>query len=420
MIASTEPHDILDAPSLRQLELERRQSVVEAFHFENSFIQQLVRAADQFIVQRSQFQTVIAGYHWFTDWGRDTMIAFHGLALSTRRFGLARNILRAFAERVDQGMLPNRFSDAGEAAEYNTVDATLWFFEAIRAFSEISGDFAFVQQQLFPVLADIIEWHRRGTRFGIHVDQDGLLAAGEEGSQLTWMDAKVGNHVITPRKGKPVEIQALWYNALRSMEQFARLFEQPELSAQYGSIADQAQVSFDRLFWNETSHCLYDVVDGDFRDGAIRPNQVFAVSLPYPIVHDPEKARAVVDVVERELLTRYGLRTLTPGDPMYRGQCAGGPEARDSAYHQGTVWPWLFGAFVRAYLKVHRNTSAAVGQAKLWLAGFERHLQEAGLGQISEISDGDAPHRPRGCIAQAWSVAELLRTAVELADLVGA
>jgi glycogen debranching enzyme len=361
----------------------------------------LARAADQFLVRRGDQTTVIAGYHWFGDWGRDTMIALPGLTIATGRHDAAKSILLAFAAYVDRGMLPNRFPDAGETPEYNTVDATLWFFEAVRALAAGSGDYDFLRDHLYGVLSDIVSWHEQGTRYGIHMDADGLLYAGEPGVQLTWMDAKVGDWVVTPRIGKPVEIQALWHNALRVMEDLALRYGRADESRHYHDLADRARNSFAPLFWNAASECLYDVVDGDARDASMRPNQIFAVSLFHKVL-PPDKARAVVDAVERQLLTPYGLRTLAPGDPRYRGRYEGDPTSRDSAYHQGTVWPWLVGPFVDAYTYVH-------GQAPQCLGELQRYAAEEGLGQLPEVFDGDAPHRAGGCIAQAWSVAEVFR-----------
>jgi len=338
----------------------------------------LARAASQFLVQRGSQTTVIAGYHWFGDWGRDTMIALPGLTLETGRYDAAKSILLGFAGYVDRGMLPNRFPDAGETPEYNTVDATLWFFEAVRALLARTQDYDFVRANLYGVLADIVSWHARGTRYGIHTDSDGLLHAGEPGVQLTWMDAKIGDWVVTPRGGKPVEIQALWYNALRVMEDLARRYDYAADGDRYGEVADRARNSFPQLFWNEAAGCLYDVVDGDARDASMRPNQIFAVSLFHKMLpHD--KAKAVVDAVERHLLTPYGLRTLAPGDPRYRGRYEGDPASRDSAYHQGTVWPWLLGPFVEAWVRVRgggpevkrearrRFPDRLVGHAPTWL-----------------------------------------------------
>lgn len=373
----------------------------------------LTRAAEQFIVKRGDGKSVVAGYHWFGDWGRDTMIAFPGLTLSTKRFEEAKQILLAFAKYVDRGMIPNRFPDEGETPEYNTVDATLWYFEAARAYAEASGDSEWIRSRLYEILAEIIDWHLHGTRFGIHVEPDGLLTAGEPGVQLTWMDAKVGNYVVTPRHGKAVEIQALWYNALRTMEQFARESGREEEAADYGSLANRARKSFNQLFWNESAGCLYDVVNADIRDGSIRPNQVFAISLHYPIL-DENRAKSVMSILKRDLLTPVGLRSLSPVHPDYCGKYEGEPHNRDAVYHQGTVWSWLMGPYITAYLKTYGDSPESRKRAKGLLDGFHKHVHEAGVGQVSEIFDGDPPHRPAGCIAQAWSVAELLRACTAL------
>jgi glycogen debranching enzyme len=386
VVASTEP---------RGIQQERPPAAIPSA---DPFERALLRAADQFIVDRGNGKTIIAGYHWFSDWGRDTMIALPGLTLSTGRFEDARGILRAFAASVDRGMLPNRFPDAGETPEYNTVDATLWFFEAVRAYVAHTGDIGFVRAELLDVLGEIIAWHEAGTRYGIQMDCDGLLRAGAPGVQLTWMDAKIGDWVVTPRHGKAVEIQALWYNALRVMQDLTG-------HAHYAELANRSRDSFIRQFWNEDAGCLYDVVDGAERDGSIRPNQIFAISLFHSILPEDAAAR-VIEAIEQHLLTPYGLRSLAPSDPRYRGRYAGDPVSRDSAYHQGTVWPWLMGPFVTAHRKVH-------GRSPEWAEPFRRFLEAEGGGQIPEVFDGDAPHRPGGCIAQAWSVAELLRCLTE-------
>jgi predicted glycogen debranching enzyme len=411
-IASTEAHSSSTADSLRDREIKRRQALFESAPMDDPFVRSLVLAADQFIVQRGQESTVIAGYHWFSDWGRDTMIALPGLALATNRPDVARSILLSFALHVDRGMLPNRFPDAGEAPEYNTVDATLWFFEAVRAFVEKTGDYEFIRKSLYPVLADIVSWHERGTRYGIRVDADGLLCAGEPGVQLTWMDAKIGDWVVTPRQGKPVEIQALWYNALRIMEDLAEAYGYDSDRGRYADMAERTRTAFASLFWNESQGCLFDVVDGEYRDGAIRPNQIFAVSLIHQML-SPEQARSVVSVVQRELRTPYGLRSLAPSDPAYRGRYDGDPHSRDSAYHQGTVWPWLLGPFLRAYVQANNHSQTARIQAEQWLAALKAYVESSGVGQVPEVFDGDAPHRAGGCMAQAWSIAELLHTHVE-------
>src|ERR1043165_4255268 len=402
IIASTAKHDASQADAYRKAELERRSTN------KNGLITLLSNAANQFIVARQEGETVVAGYHWFADWGRDTMIALPGLTLVNGRWDIAKDILAEFATHVDQGMLPNRFPDAGEAPEYNTVDATLWFFEAVRSFVQYTGDYEFVRTSLYSVLKDIVKWHVKGTRYRIHVDEDGLLFSGEPGVQLTWMDAKVGDWVVTPRPGKPVEIQALWYNALRVMEHLAGRFNEPQ---EYGAMAEKARASFNKLFWNEQAGCLYDVVNGEIRDAAIRPNQVIALSLTNTMV-SKERAVSILGVIERELLTPRGLRTLSPSDPNYIGRYEGGPRSRDGAYHQGTVWPWLMGPYMTAYVEAFGGEAGRTFAA-MWLENFQQHLHEACLGQVSEIFDGDAPHAPRGCVAQAWSVAELLRAIVE-------
>lgn len=410
LIASTERRDVGMANVYRKAEIDRRASLIGSLKGDQ-LINRLIEAAYQFIVSRERCKTVIAGYHWFADWGRDTMIALPGLTLTTGHAEIAKSILAEFAAHVDQGMLPNRFPDAGETPEYNTVDATLWFFEAVRSLLERTNDFDFVRANLYAVLTDIVDWHVKGTRYQIHVDDDGLLYSGEPGVQLTWMDAKVGDWVVTPRHGKPVEIQALWYNALRVMEQLAGKFKDTKAKKKYAAMAEKARATFNEVFWNEEAGCLYDVVSGEARDASIRPNQVIAISLANAML-SKDRAASVLRVVESELLTPRGLRTLSPRDPNYIGKYEGDPRRRDGAYHQGTVWPWLMGPFITAYVKTF-GAKAGRKFASVWLEQFRAHLHEACLGQISEIFDGDAPHTPRGCVAQAWSVAELLRAIVE-------
>jgi len=411
IIASTERRDAKQADAYRASEIKRRQTMTQSAPRDNDLVRALTDAADQYIVARGEQKTIIAGYHWFADWGRDTMIALPGLTLATGRYDIAKSILIEFAEHVDQGMLPNRFPDAGETPEYNTVDATLWFFEAVRALGHYTKDFGFVREHLYDVLRDIIDWHVRGTRYNIHVDTDGLLFSGEPGVQLTWMDAKVGDWVVTPRTGKAVEIQALWYNALRVMQGLAEKFGDEVNEKKYRTMATCARKSFNEQFWNEQSGCLFDVVNGEERDTSVRPNQVLAISLTNSMV-SKARAKSTLHVVERELLTPRGLRTLSPNDSRYIGRYEGDTRSRDGAYHQGTVWPWLMGSYFTAYVKTF-GENAGRGFAIEWLKNFDEHLTEAGLGQVSEIFDGDSPHTPRGCIAQAWSVAELLRPAVE-------
>jgi predicted glycogen debranching enzyme len=412
IIASTAQRDVAEAVEYRHAEITRRRKALVASPIEDSFAQSLAAASDQYLVSRSDEKTVIAGYHWFGDWGRDTMIALPGLTLPTGKYEVARSILRSFAKHVDQGMLPNHFPDAGETPEYNTVDAALWFIEAARAYLAYTGDLEFVRDELYLTFTDIIFWHVRGTRYGIKVDDSGLLVSGEPGVQLTWMDAKVGDWVVTPRHGKPVEIQALWYNALCIMEDLASRRGDEAARKRYRHMATVAHWSFNRLFWNEDLGCLYDVVNGGQPDASIRPNQIFAVSLPHSML-SRDLARSVVEKVEEHLLTPFGLRSLAPSDPQYQGCYTGGPTDRDGAYHRGTVWSWLLGPFITAYIKVNGGNEEARRQAQAWLSPLESHLAEAGLGHVSEIFEGDAPHRPCGCIAQAWSVAEILRVYLE-------
>lgn len=411
VIASTEPQDVAFADVFEKSEIRRRSNLIKTAGASDDFASSLALAADQFIVARGTGKTVIAGYHWFSDWGRDTMIALPGLTLATNRPDVAKSILTEFSKHISDGMLPNRFPDAGETPEYNTVDATLWFFEAIRAYVEKTGDYDFVRKVLYEKLVDIIDWHIRGTRYGIHVDTDGLLSAGEAGVQLTWMDAKIGDWVVTPRTGKAVEIQALWYNALRVMAGLADRFGDIENQAEFSKMADIARDSFNGQFWNDTDGCLFDVIDGDEKDASVRPNQIFAVSLAHTML-EPETARKVVGKVEAELLTPVGLRSLSPNDARCTPIYIGSPHDRDAAYHQGTVWSWLIGPFVDAYLKVHAKDAVAKEKVAGIIDGFKTHLTAAAAGQISEIFDAKSPHAPRGCTAQAWSVAELLRISV--------
>jgi predicted glycogen debranching enzyme len=408
VIASAERPHIAVAEAFETVEIDRRAALIESANLSDESAMELVLAADQFIVSRGSGKTVIAGYPWFSDWGRDTMIALKGLTLSINRPDVAKSILKEFSKHISDGMLPNRFPDAGETPEFNTVDATLWFFEAIRAYAERTSDYEFVRDRLYEKLVDIIEWHIRGTRYQIHVDTDGLLFAGEPGVQLTWMDAKIGDWVVTPRIGKPVEIQALWYNALRIITDLASRFADKKRKERFFEMAEIADDSFNGQFWNGEGKCLFDVINDEEKDGSIRPNQIFAVSLPHSML-DPVKGRQVVKKVEAELLTPFGLRSLSPNDPSYVPIYIGSPRDRDAAYHQGTVWAWLIGPFVDAYRKVHSKDSKAEQRISELISGLKEHLAQATLGQVSEIFDGDAPHHPRGCGAQAWSVAELLR-----------
>jgi predicted glycogen debranching enzyme len=418
LVASTEPAPELDGGAAYARRQAHEAQLVEQGGLEQApaRVHQLVLAADQFIVRRAvgddpDGRSIIAGYHWFADWGRDTMIALPGLTLTTGRSDVAAAILRTYAAFVDQGMLPNRFPDGVEApgrGDYNTVDATLWYFEAIRAYHAVTGDDDLLRD-LYPVLREIVRWHVQGTRYGIRVDAvDGLLVSGEEGIQLTWMDAKVGNWVVTPRTGKAVEINALWYNALRILADIARHLGESArgaAAAEYDEQADQVQASFSR-FWNAALGYCYDVVDGPAGDDArLRPNQLLAVSLHHSPLERGQQ-RAVVDVCARRLLTSHGLRSLAADDPDHVGHYGGDRRQRDAAYHQGTVWSWLMGPFVSAHLRVYGDRALA----RSYLTPLLDHVTSAGVGSISEIFDGDAPFAPRGAIAQAWSVAEVLRT----------
>lgn len=392
-------------------ESRRRKKLTAAMPAGDEICANLVRAADQFVVQRGEKErSIIAGYHWFSDWGRDTMISLPGLCLVTGRFEDARKILIAFRRAISQGMLPNRFPEAGEPPEYNTADATLWFFVAVYQYLRYSGNRRFVQEEMLPALLDIIEWHERGTRYGIHVAADGLLCAGEKGHQLTWMDARVGDWVVTPRQGKPVEINALWYNALMICARLAGGAGRQHVAEELRRKASRAKKAFNHAFWNEARNCLYDCLDDNRHDDAIRPNQIFAISLPFPLLNK-SRARQVLSVVEKFLLTDRGLRSLARGEPHYHPRYSGDAATRDGAYHQGTVWGWLLGPFITALVKVKGESGRR--QAMTLIDRLQPHLGEAGITTISEIFDGDPPHAPHGCIAQAWSVAEVLRAYME-------
>lgn len=376
-------------------------------------IESLLAVSDSFIVKREgNKKSIIAGYHWFGDWGRDTMISLPGLTLVQGRFEDAREILLSYARYVSKGMIPNRFPDYGETPEYNTVDASLWYIHAVYQYLRFTKDFNTIRRDFYNVLKEIIEYYKKGTRYHIHMDADGLIYAGAEGVQLTWMDAKVGNWVVTPRIGKTVEINALWYNALQIMVFFAREMNLHNESTEYSILAQKVCESFNNLFWFEEGQYLYDFIEGETRNTAIRPNQIFAVSLPYSMLTMRRKKR-VIEIVQKHLLTPYGLRTLSPKDKDYRGRCTGSVYERDKAYHQGTVWPWLIGPYISAYAGIyadHKNTRKYIEGL---FEPFYAHLFEAGLGTISEIFDGEPPHTPRGCISQAWSVAEILRSYFE-------
>jgi len=402
--------DVLDALTRRS-----RQLIAALPKSTPPWVSTLATASEQFIVQRGAkgagSASIIAGYPWFADWGRDTMIALPGLTTVLGRFDTAAAILRTYAGFVDRGMLPNRFPDAGGAPEYNTADAALWMFQAVSGYLEATRD-PDLLRDLFPTLAAIIHAHADGTRYGIHADSgDGLLRAGEQGTQVTWMDAKHDGHVFTSRVGKPVEINALWLNALEVAMRLAGRVRNIAEKRFCAGLLKRASHGFAR-FWNEERGCLYDVLDVDggvTHDASIRPNQIFAVSLPFCVL-PPERMRAVVDTCARDLLTSHGLRSLAPKDPAYIGRYAGNAAERDAAYHQGTVWSWLLGPFARAHYRVYGDAR----RAQEFLAPMAQHLASACIGSVSEVFDGDAPHTARGCFAQAWSVAEIVRSSVYL------
>lgn len=421
IVVSTDDPGSKNAHILMEQETRRRLSLLHE-QPQDQTIQQLLLAADQFIVKRDDFspsaedhglslKTVIAGYHWFTDWGRDTMISLPGLCLATGRYDDAKKILAAFARSVSQGMLPNRFQDNGEAPEYNNVDGTLWYFIAIYKYLEATNDKEFVLNEILHVLQDIIQWHYKGTRYHIHAEEDGLLYSGEDNVQLTWMDAKIGDWVVTPRTGKAVEVNALWYNALNMYAQLQNLNGNNTEAREIKDKADLIKTNFNELFWNHSAGYLYDVIDRDFKDDTFRPNQLFAISLPFQLV-DNTKAKNVLKAVTEKLYTPIGLRSLPKDHPDYVGIYGGDQFRRDSAYHQGTVWSWMLGAYIDAIMKTEPGGSGKK-QAHKVIENFKYHLNEGCIGSVSEIFDGDAPHHPRGCIAQAWGVAELLRVMKE-------
>lgn len=405
-VSATEAFSILEENARCHAEL------FEKAGYRDSFANQLVLASDQFLTYResTKMMTVLAGLPWFTDWGRDTMIAFTGLTLCTKRFKEAEEILLTFARYIRHGIVPNMFPDDNMPPLYNTVDASLWYFYAVYQYlhyNPAAEAEAFVKEQIFPHLKEIISAYEKGTDFSIYMEDDGLIHAGSGLDQITWMDVRVGDWVATPRHGKPVEINALWYNALRIMESLCEKFD--EDASAYRTRAEQVKESFNAKFWDSANQCLFDVVDGDEPDDHIRPNQVYAVSLPFSLLPE-EQEKAVVALVEKELFVGCGLRSLAPDHPDYHGIYCGALAKRDAAYHQGTSWGFLLGGFFSAYMKVNHHSSSAAANAVRMLEPVRKHLTDSGcIGSISEIFDGDAPHNPRGCYAQAWSVGEVLR-----------
>lgn len=405
-VSGTEAFSILEENARCHAEL------FEKAGYRDSFANQLVLASDQFLTYResTKMMTVLAGLPWFTDWGRDTMIAFTGLTLCTKRFKEAEEILLTFARYIRHGIVPNMFPDDNMPPLYNTVDASLWYFYAVYQYlhyNPAAEAEAFVKEQIFPHLKEIISAYEKGTDFSIYMEDDGLIHAGSGLDQITWMDVRVGDWVATPRHGKPVEINALWYNALRIMESLCEKFD--EDASAYRTRAEQVKESFNAKFWDSANQCLFDVVDGDEPDDHIRPNQVYAVSLPFSLLPE-EQEKAVVALVEKELFVGCGLRSLAPDHPDYHGIYCGALAKRDAAYHQGTAWGFLLGGFFSAYMKVNHHSSSAAANAVRMLEPVRKHLTDSGcIGSISEIFDGDTPHNPRGCYAQAWSVGEVLR-----------
>ena len=405
-VSATEAFSILEKNARCHAEL------FEKAGYRDSFANQLVLASDQFLTYResTKMMTVLAGLPWFTDWGRDTMIAFTGLTLCTKRFKEAEEILLTFARYIRHGIVPNMFPDDNMPPLYNTVDASLWYFYAVYQYlhyNPAAEAEAFVKEQIFPHLKEIISAYEKGTDFSIYMEDDGLIHAGSGLDQITWMDVRVGDWVATPRHGKPVEINALWYNALRIMESLCEKFD--EDASAYRTRANQVKESFNAKFWDSSNQCLFDVVDGDEPDDHIRPNQIYAVSLPFSLLPE-EQEKAVVALVEKELFVGCGLRSLAPDHPDYHGIYCGALAKRDAAYHQGTAWGFLLGGFFSAYMKVNHHSSSAAENAVRMLEPVRKHLTDSGcIGSISEIFDGDAPHNPRGCYAQAWSVGEVLR-----------
>jgi predicted glycogen debranching enzyme len=413
------PVTMNEVQAFYEKEMERREELLTKFYEEhkdiptNDWLHWLILGTDMFIVKGTNDgqESVIAGYHWFETWGRDTFISLPGLMLVPGRFEDARRVLLTFKNHCQNGLIPNFLSDKAGRAAYNTVDATLWYVNAVLQYLKYTGDFKFVREQLWENLKAIIENHARGTAFNIHVDSDGLLS---HGPQLTWMDAAIDGQPITPRAGKAVEVQALWYNTLRTMELLANRFEENNEAEKYAHMAEKARKSFIEKFWNPEKDYLFDAISEHDKDDSLRSNQIIAVALDFAMLDDAENGK-IVDVVHRELLTPYGLRALTRNDPRYIGVYAGDRRSRDEAYHNGTVWPWMLGSFTTAFLKTKGYTEHRRGYVlKNFLAPlFTKQVLEAGLGTISEIFDGESPHTPKGCIAQAWSIAEPFRAYVE-------
>ena len=413
LVFTTEALPSFDVAQAVEVERLRREEVLKSIPTDDPLTRRQWAATGAYLVQRRARKTVVAGYPWFADWGRDTFVALPGLCLVTGRYDVAREVIEAFASYVSQGMVPNRFPDIGEQPEYNTIDASLWFVHAVDRYLHYSRDLAGVRAVAWPAVKQILDGYRQGTRFGIRMDHDGMITGGVDGVQLTWMDVKIGDRVVTPRHGKPVEVQALWVRALAVATSLADQFGETAYAAQCRQDRARATASFRERFWYRTGGYLLDVVDGPTGDDAsLRPNQIFALALDDQLVTDSQ-AKQILQLVKERLLTPVGLRTLAPEDIRFCASYEGGVSERDGAYHQGTVWPFLLGPFVTAWVKTYGDSAAVRRDARMFLDGLSEHMADGCVGQVSEIFDGQLPHHPRGCFAQAWSVAEPLRALIE-------
>ena len=410
ILASLRPQPTFSTEGMRFREMQRIRSLSDRLPRADSFFESLASVADTFLVKRksTSMKSVIAGYHWFGDWGRDSMVSIPGLTLVTKREEEGKEIVRTFLQYQKEGLIPVTLPDGGNEPNYQSADSSLWLIYACHAIYSETGSLDFVSI-MYPKLQETISAYAKGTRFGIRMDEDGLVSAGDESSALTWMDAKIDGKPVTPRFGKPVEISALWYNALCSMERFARDLKKESDAHSYKVISEKAKASFNEKFWDEEKKCLHDVLVDNVGDGRTRPNQIFAVSLPYPVLEE-SRWRSILSVVETELLTPVGLRSLSPLDPEYKGTYTGTRRERDLAYHQGTAWPWLLGSFITAYVRVFSADAKTLAFVRQLYTPFIKRMQEGGIGSISEVYDGEPPNTPRGCISQSWSVAELLRS----------
>ncbi len=416
ILASTRRQETFSTEGLRYREIARVQGLLGRLPQTDPFYLALATAADSFIVKRRSTgaKTIIAGYHWFADWGRDSMISLPGLTLVTKRENEGKEIVRTFLSYLSGGLIPNTFPEEGRDPVYNSIDAPLWLINACLCIYEKTGSVDFITE-VYPKLKEIVDSYVVGTKHGIGMDSDGLIMGGGAGEALTWMDAIVDDIPVSPRTGKPVEVSALWYNALQSMQLFSEQLGKVHDKESFRAMAEKTLQSFNEKFWNDSKSCLHDVLVGESGDGRVRPNQLFAISLAYPVL-SKDRWRDTLRTVESELLTPVGLRSLSPSDPQYKGKCAGNQRERDQAYHQGAVWPWLFGAYVSAYLKVYPPDARTLSFVQQLYSPFKKRITETGIGTICEIYDGDPPHIARGAISQAWSIAEVLRSYVRDAN----